>query len=131
MAKIKDVRKAMAKAIEKELGKGFNVKPYATSDPATPFVQIIGPAIEPHQAFGGGAEWWEFSIEAGVANNIDQASQEKADEFIEDGKLQRALEADDTLGGLVDDLIVTKIEPRFWERPRSITGWEFTVRVFI
>lgn len=131
MASIKEVRKALAKAISKEFGKGYNVRPYAVSDPVSPFVQIVGPAIEPNQAFGGGAEWWEFSVEAGVASNIDQAAQEKADEFIEDGKLQKAIDADDTLGGLVDGMIITKIEPRFWQQPKPTTGWEFTVRVLL
>lgn len=128
---IKDVRKALAAALKKEFGRGYTVNDYAVSDPRPPFLQVVSPAITPDQAFGGGAETWEFQVEVGVASNLDKAAQEKADEFITNGKLQGALTADRTLGGLVDGLVIARIEPRQWQQPQPITGWEITVRVFV
>lgn len=128
---IKAIREALAAAVKRELGTGYQVNAYAASDPRPPFVQVTAPAIEPDQAFQGGAEWWEFHLEAGIAGNLDQPSQERADEFIESGKLQNAIIADRTLGGACDGLVISRIEPRYWQQPTPLVGWEFTVRVFV
>lgn len=128
---IKAIREALADAIRDQLGAGFQVNAYATSEPRPPFAQVTAPVIEPDQAFGGGAEWWEFHVEAGVAGNLDQPSQQKADDFVEAGTLQNAIIADRTLGGACDGLTITRIEPRQWQQPTPIVGWEFTVRVFV
>ncbi len=129
---IKAIRVALAKAMKAELGAKYQVNEYATSDPRPPFAQVKAPSIDPDQAFGDvEAGTYDFGIEVGVAGNLDKAAQEKADAFIEDGMLARALTKDRRLGDLVQGLVITRIEPRQWQQPQSIVGWEFTVRVFL
>jgi hypothetical protein len=113
------------------------VSPYMLGSPTPPSIHVqTGPA-EYHQAMRDGAEWWEFRVFAFVSNNNDIAAQRRIDRmFASDGveSVKAALESDDTLGGLCDDLWVTGrsgMQAYAPEGRAPVWGAEWTVRVFI
>lgn len=115
---------------------GVQVSPYLLANPTPPAIQIMPGATEYHAAFGtGDDEWWEFTIQAFVAVTTDKGSQMLLDSFLSStgaNSIKVAAESDRTLGGLCDDLIVTRRTGYTLFVPdgrTSVLGAEWTVRV--
>jgi hypothetical protein len=97
----------------------MQISPYELSSPTLPVIWVKptpGSVIEYHQTFATmsntGQETWSFTIQAFVASGGDVAAQMLLDELLNsDGahSLKAAVEADKTLGGACDDLIVRRV----------------------
>ena len=127
------VRKAMAEALDFD---GVNVSPYASSQPVTPGIQIIPPAVSFDYTFGttSGLDEWTFIIQGFVALNEDVTSQMLLDELCGGGanSVKAALELDRTLGGAVANLRVVEQSPgrlvdRGGGQPMLLVEWRVMV----
>src|SRR5262245_1561052 len=128
------VREAMAEALE---GTGVNVSPYVLAQPTPPGIQIPPPAVVYNYTYGttNGLNEWTFLIQGFVSLNSDRGAQVLLDELCaQTGPLsvKALLEADTTLGGLVDVLTVTDQSPgRQVEQPPGnpmlLVEWHVTV----
>lgn len=133
MAQLTEIRAALAAALEDVPGLD-QVTPYPLSSPTPPSAHVVPDEVLYHQSFGelGAAEGWTFRVQAFLAYVDDIGSQQKADAFIDDGLVQVALEADRTLGGLVADLMVDRVQFRLWEPAgQPMVGCEWHLRVLV
>lgn len=113
---------------------GYQVSAYPVANPTPPQLEVAQFGIQKHQAMGGGAEWWSCVIRAYLAVTSDTTTLEAADAFLEDDPITAAIEADQTLGGLVSDLIVDRADQRFWDSPTLravLAGVEYQLRILL
>lgn len=105
------------------------------ANPTPPAAHVVPGEINYHQAMQNGHSDVTLLVQAFVATVSDVGSQMLLDRFIaEDGdySVKTAIEADPTLGGVADDLIVLSCSGyRVYPRPQGepLLGAEFTVRV--
>jgi hypothetical protein len=89
---------------------GYQVSPYMISSPTLPTVWVKGPAdVEYHQASQNGMSTWTLIVQAFTNLAADIGGQEKLDPLCEETgalSVKALIEAEPTLGGQVDDLIV-------------------------
>lgn len=135
MADMQDLREALALNLSQI--ENIQVSAYMLANPTPPAIHVIPAQTEYHQTMGsGGAEWWQFTIQAFVAATSDIGSQQRLDRMLgSDGpdSVKAALESDPTLGGLCDDLIVTSrtgYQVFVPDGRGALLGAEWTVRVF-
>lgn len=92
----------------------MQISPYVLSSPTLPVIWIKptpGGVTEYHQAMHNGQETWSLTVEAFVAGGGDQTAQIVLDELLNSSgahSVKAAIEADLTLGGATDDLIVRR-----------------------
>ena len=113
---------------------GYRVSAYPLSNPTPPQIEVAQFGIQKHQAMANGAEWWTCIIRAYLAVTTDDVSLQTADAFLADDPVTEAVEADPTLGGLVADLIVDRVDQRFWDHPQlraPIAGVEWQLRILV
>lgn len=129
MASLTAVREALAAAVSTI--PDLQVSAYPLSSPQPPAAHIVPDVQGYHQSFGPDAgELWSWRVQVFLALIEDIGSQRKADEFLDNGAVREAVEADPTLGGLVNDLIVDRAEFRLWEPGgRPMTGAEYFIRL--
>lgn len=103
----------MRAALAAELAKAGPVQanPYAKANPSPPAFQILPPGRV--FDFAVGMDDWTFTVQAFVSFTDDEGSQMLLDSMIGDGPLsvKQLLEADRTLGGLVQNLTVRASSP--------------------
>lgn len=102
MATIREIRHALAAQLQTELG--YQCSPYVLANPTPPTVQVMPGPRRAHQAFGQVAlaqSTRDFLIHAFVAHVNDAGAQDTLDRFLDSGAVDRAVELDPTLGGLV------------------------------
>ena len=126
------VRHAIAEALEHP---AMQVNAYAHSQPTPPGLQILPPTVVFDTAMVRGMDTWTFRVQGFVSGN-DRGPQRLLDEFIDtqgDSSVKARLEADKTLGGLVEDLRVTEqTEPRMVEsasggNPMLVVEWNVLI----
>jgi hypothetical protein len=115
------VREAIADALAMD---GVQTNPYVLAQPTPPGIQIPPPGATYNYTMrsnGNGLNEYPFVIQAFCALNSDIGAQRLLDEMCADTgptSIKALLEADKTLGGLVDDLVVTdQIPGRQVEQP--------------
>ncbi len=117
VATLKQIRAALVTALQAKLGTtGQQVSGYVLRNPTLPTVWVRPKPDTPivyHQAMGpngGGVQQWLFLVEAYCGDPYDIAAQEKLDEYVSPGasSIVEALEADTTLGGVVQALKVVQ-----------------------
>lgn len=87
---------------------------YAPDNPLVPCAFPLVPAFNYRQTMGRGKYTLPFRIVLLVAGQLDRVGQHKLASFAnQDGasSIRAALEADKTLGGIVDDLFVESFDP--------------------
>jgi len=138
MASIKAIRNQLAADVKAAVNTGpsdaWNVQPYPRSAPVPPFIEIGQFGITKHAAMQNGAEWWRCVIRAYVALAQDDGSQMRADELLENDPISTKVEADRTLNGNIDDLIVDSIDTGFFSRQDGqalYVGVEWQLRLLI
>src|SRR6266487_2233207 len=108
MTLIGDIRVALADALKPAFdGQAF---PYQLSNPTPPCAQVTRGPITYDQAMGGGLHRPTFTVVAYVSLLTDQGAQMLLDQYLEPSgatSIKQALEADTSLGGLVQTLHVT------------------------
>jgi len=133
MADMTAVREALAANLS--VIPNVQVSAYMLANPSPPAIHLYPGPTEFHQAMGGGAEFWSFTVQAFVALVSDIGSQQRLDRMLaSDGpdSVRAALESDPTLGGECDDLIVTERTGYQIFSPQGrgeILGAEWSVRV--
>jgi hypothetical protein len=92
----------------------MQISPYVLSNPTLPGIWVKptqGSVTEYHQAMRNGQETWSITVQAFVATGGDKAAQIILDELLATSgptSVKAAIEADLTLGGATDDLIVRR-----------------------
>lgn len=88
---------------------GIQVSRYFLVQPTPPGIHILPPAVEYHGAFHGGLTTYTFTVQAFVQLTESVASQVFLDELLDETgprSVPAALEADPTLGGVAQDVVV-------------------------
>ncbi len=139
MASLASIRAGLAANLTANLDLGANssvqVSAYALANPTGPYVQVFGPdEITFHRAMANGHAEWDIKIQAGVPLTTDRGSQELLDRMIEStgsASIRAAIEADKTLGGTVQDLIVRGVSGygQYVTGQGDVLGCEFLVTV--
>jgi hypothetical protein len=92
----------------------MQISPYVLSNPTLPTIWVKptqGNVTEYHQAMRNGQETWSITVQALVAGAGDINAQMVLDELLATSgahSVKAAIEADLTLGGATDDLIVRR-----------------------
>ena len=90
------------------------VNAYALSQPTPPGLQILPPGVQYDQAMHRGLDEWVFIVQGFVAFSTDIGSQVLLDQMCAptgSNSVKAALEADKTLGGVVQSLHVLEQTP--------------------
>jgi hypothetical protein len=129
------VRDAMAEALM--VLPGTQVSARLLSNPTPPCAQVTRGPVQFDQAMGGGVHRPTFTITVYVGLVSDIGAQLLLDRYLApDGDLsvKQALEADTTLGGLVQALHVTGAsgeQPYNRDQGGPVLGTDFTVEVWL
>jgi hypothetical protein len=90
------------------------VSPYVLANPTLPVIWVkptTGAVTEYHQAMRDGQETWALSVQAFVGSGSDITAQTVLDELLATNgphSVKAAIEADRTLAGATDDLVVRR-----------------------
>lgn len=109
MTELTQIRQGLADALSASLGEAFQISPWLLSNPTPPSVQIAPLEIAYHQAMGNGHATWTFRVRVLLPLSTDIGAQQTMDELLGvtgTSLIKEALEAEPTLGGACDDLIV-------------------------
>lgn len=135
MTTLQDIRQAIADTLKAALG--VQISPWMLSNPTPPAGHVFPSNVDPHKTFGpGGLEEWTFTLQMFVGEaGGDVGAQIKLDEYLRgSSSVREVLEADPTLGGVVEDLTVTNISGyrNFVTQGRAnVLGAEWTITVLI
>jgi hypothetical protein len=116
---------------------GIQASPYALSNPTPPTAHVLRGAILYDQAMDGGTHIWTMRVQAYVGLVSDLGAQMLLDKYLSaDGNtsIKAAIEADRTLGGIVQDLHVTDATgEQQYDRASGgpVLGSEWTVQVWL
>lgn len=105
------------------------------ANPTTPSAHVFPGEIEFHKAMGNGHADWHLTVQAFVTVLFDSGAQKLLDKYIAEAgeySVKAAIEADGTLGGVADDLIVESCSGyRVYPRPEGspVLGAEWKVRI--
>jgi hypothetical protein len=104
---------------------GLQESPYVLSHPTPPCAEVIGGQVDYDQTFGRGHDDWNATIRVTVGDVSDVGAQKLLRQFRDPAgavSIKRAIEADRSLGGLVQGLRVTGVSPmRQFRRPDGST----------
>jgi hypothetical protein len=123
------IRNGLATAIQTAVPDG-QVSPYILSNPTPPYAYVLEGDIAYDLAMNRGWDELEFIVLLCVGFTTDQGAQQRLDGYRQPGGLKAALEADRTLGGVCDDLIVTRASKPQLYGQNGVLGCEFTVHVW-
>lgn len=116
---------------------GLQASPFLLANPTLPSAQVTRGAVQYDQAMQGGVHRPNFTVTVYVALLSDIGSQQLLDRYLADAgtySVKQALEADRTLGGLVQDLHVTGAtgeQPYAREQGGPVLGSDWTVEVWL
>lgn len=130
------IRAGLAANITAALSDHWQISAYVLVDPSPPSIDIATAPIDYDQAMRRGLDGLTFTIRAIVPANDDVSMQKLLDDLVapaSGSSLKSAVEADRTLGGIVDDLRVESCsEPRLYGNTEGgvpTYGVEFAVTV--
>jgi hypothetical protein len=110
-ASLRQIREAMAAVLDDAL-ENVTVSGYMLANPTPPCIEMRCGPIELHKAFQDGLDTFRLIVRVYVASSLTDGAQLQLDRFREPGdelNIQRALEVDPELGGLVQDITVRGI----------------------
>lgn len=112
----------------------LQVMPYALSNPSPPAAYIFPAETQYDQTFNRGTDLWTFTVQIVVSAQVDTGSQIQLDAFLApsgSGSVKTAIEADKTLGGVVQTLHVSSVSGyRFYGTEPPVLGAEWTVDIY-
>ena len=85
---------------------------YVLSNPTPPAFAVFPAACDYNQAMARGLDRWTFTVQAIVSAASDQDGQKQLDTYLAptgSTSVRAAIESDRTLGGVVDNLVVTRV----------------------
>lgn len=130
-----EVRTAIATALR--VIPGLQASPYMLANPTPPAAHVLRGDILYDQAMQGGTHIWTMRVQVFVSLVSDIGGQMLLDEYLSpDGarSVKAAVEADRTLGGIVDDLHVTTASgEQVYVRDQSgqLLGSDWNVEVWL
>lgn len=116
---------------------GLQVSPVVLANPTPPCAQVTRGPLQYHQAMYDGVSRPNFTVTCYVALVSDIGAQQLLDRYLAptgDLSVKQALEVDTTLGGLVQDLIVTGAtgeQPYAREQGGPVLGSDWAVEVWL
>lgn len=113
---------------------GYRVSGYPLSNPTPPQIEVAQFGLQKHQAMHNGTEWWTCIVRAYLSVTSDVVTLETADALLAADPISAAIEADRTLNGQVSDLIVDRVDQRFWDHPQQksvLAGAEWQLRILL
>lgn len=128
MGKIANVRAALAAAMTMD---GLSTEAYVRDIADVPVAMVGGPDIEYDKTFGRGHDDMTIPIMLFASRVSDQEGQAQLDAYLDPfgaSSLKSAIEADSTLGGVVEDLRV--IETREYG-PAEVNGVLYLTAVLV
>lgn len=129
------IRVAIAEALQTI--PALQASPYVLSNPTPPSAHVMRGDVLYDQAMQGGTHVWTMRVQAFVALTTDQGAQALLDQFLApDGSysVKAAIEADTSLGGIVQDLHVTAAngeQQYVRDQGGPVLGSEWTVEVWL
>lgn len=93
---------------------GLRTTDYAPDNPQVPAAFPLVPAFTYRETMGRGTYTLPFRIAVLVSGQLDRIGQHKLAGYVNqtgDASIRAALEADKTLGGIVNDLVVDSFDP--------------------
>lgn len=130
------VREGIADAIRAAVP-GIQASPYTLANPTPPAAHVMRGEIVYDQAMQGGLHDMTMRVQAFVALTTDIGAQMLLDQFLSpdgDNSIKAAIEADTSLGGIVQDLHVTSAsgeQTYIRDQGGPVLGSEWTVRVLL
>jgi len=106
-----DIRTGLKAALD--VIDGFNVVKYMLSVPAVETIHFFPDSTDYDMAGSRGLDEWVWTVQAFLALSIDESAQRRLDDLLASSgalSVKAAVEADSTLGGVVNDLRVVKAE---------------------
>lgn len=134
-ASASEIREALAAALRTI--PGLQATPYVLASPTPPSAHVMRGEILYDQALQGGTHIWTMRVQAFVALVSDQGAQLLLDRYLSaEGaySVKAAIEADTSLGGIIDDLHVLSAtgETQYVrEQGGQVLGSEWTVQVWL
>lgn len=135
-----EVRQALADRLSEI--EELNAQPYMLAEPIAPAAHVFPTPVDYDETFQRGSDDWTFTVQVFVSDGTgSQVAQIRLDEYIEPvgpRSVKAKLEEPDapdgsvTLGGLIDDLHVTRCEGyRLYQREgrAPVLGSEWIVKV--
>lgn len=140
MADLSEIRVALAAAVTRAVG-DVQCNGYVLASPSPPFVDIelADEATDYDQSMGRGLDLWRFVVRCVVAQGLDIGAQRTLDVWCASSgekSVKAAIEADLTLGGVVETLQVTRLAGfrslTIRSAPNNVyLGAEWTVEVYV
>lgn len=133
MASLTEIREALAENLRTI--PSLDVSAYMKANPTPPSAHIFPDEIDFDQAMGGGCDDWFLLVQVFVGVVSDIGAQKRLDPMLApagETSVKEAIEADASLGGLVDDLqVVSCTGYRTYPRPTgdAVLGAEWRVHV--
>ena len=132
-----DIRAGIVAALRSEFDSAqVTGYPLTNGRPPAFDVDLDDQGINYDMSMGRGTDEWWFKVTAVLATGVTDGAQRARDAYLVSsgtGSVKGALEADRTLGGVVESLHVTNMVPRTLgasDTDALYLGAEFTVRVF-
>lgn len=130
MGKIEDIREGLAAAIRAV--EGLQAEPYARDIASVPVAMVGGPdPLEFDKTFGRGHDDYVFPVIIFSSRTVEEVGQHTLDAYLDPfGPLsvKTAIEADSTLGGVVEDL---RVESAREYGPHDINGVTYLGAVLV
>lgn len=133
MPDLEQIRQALAHNLDAI--PGVQVSAYMLSNPTPPAIEIQPAETVYDETFGRGMDTWTLTIRAHVAQTLDVGAQRRLDRMLAPAgasSVKARAESDRSLGGLVEDLRVTRCAGyRVFVREggAQTVGSEWTVQV--
>lgn len=89
---------------------GLQASAYMLGNPHAPYAEVVPGETEYDKTFARGLDYWRLTVRVIVGEPSDKGAQKRLDRFLSPSggeSIKATIEADDTLGGVVDDLRVT------------------------
>lgn len=105
------IRTALAAALSAEFSSDWNISPYLLASPNPPQIEIVSGPVDYDLAMGRGLDLIRYIVRALVQHGSDLSGQVNLDSLLDGSSasgMKAVLEADKTLGGVVEDLRVTE-----------------------
>lgn len=129
------IREGIAQALR--VIPGLQATPYMLANSTPPTAHVMRGEIQYDQAMAGGLHRWVMRVQAFVALTSDMGAQMLLERFLSadgDYSVKAAIEADPTLGGVIQDLHVLSANgEQFYVRDSAsqVLGSEWQVEVWI
>jgi len=127
------IRAALAAALAAEYSATWNISPYLLAAPNPPQIEIVSGAVDYDLAMGRGLDLIHYTVRAMVQHGSDLSGQINLDSLL-DGTtatgMKAVLEADKTLGGVVEDLRVTEASELKVYPQGDFIGIEWIVEIY-